>query len=44
MTPHVGGSTPDALDAMAEHAADNVINFLNGKPLSPSLCVNHLIK
>lgn len=44
MTPHVGGSTPDALDAMAAHAADNVINFLNGKPLSPSLCVNHLIK
>ncbi|SQI36582.1 D-3-phosphoglycerate dehydrogenase [Leminorella richardii] len=44
MTPHVGGSTPDALEAMAAHAADNVLRFLNGEPLAPTLCVNHLIK
>lgn len=44
MTPHVGGSTPSALDAMAAHAADNVLSFLNGESLSPSLCINHLIK
>ena len=44
MTPHVGGSTPGALDAMAAHAADNILTFLNGEPLSASLCINNLIK
>jgi D-3-phosphoglycerate dehydrogenase len=40
LTPHVGGSTPEALAAMARGAADNVIGFLNGEPPDPSACVN----
>jgi D-3-phosphoglycerate dehydrogenase len=40
LTPHVGGSTPEALAAMARGAADNVIGFLAGEPPDPSVCVN----
>jgi len=40
LTPHVGGSTPEALAAMARGAADNVIGFLAGEPPDPSMCVN----
>ncbi len=40
LTPHVGGSTPAALAAMAKGAADNVLGFLSGKAPSASACVN----
>jgi D-3-phosphoglycerate dehydrogenase len=40
LTPHVGGSTPEALAAMARGAADNVVGFLTGEPPDPSACVN----
>jgi D-3-phosphoglycerate dehydrogenase / 2-oxoglutarate reductase len=40
LTPHVGGSTPAALDHMAADAADHAIAFLDGHPPDPSTCVN----
>ncbi|WP_422096703.1 hydroxyacid dehydrogenase [Variovorax sp.] len=40
LTPHVGGSTPAALAAMAEGAARNVLGWLQGRPADPSACVN----
>jgi D-3-phosphoglycerate dehydrogenase len=40
LTPHVGGSTPAALAAMAEGAARNVLAYLKGTPVSASACVN----
>lgn len=40
LTPHVGGSTPAALAAMASGAARNVLGYLNGAPLSAAACVN----
>ncbi|MGJ7515171.1 hydroxyacid dehydrogenase [Pseudomonas baetica] len=40
LTPHVGGSTPAALSAMALGAARNVLGYLNGTPVSPYACVN----
>lgn len=40
ITPHVGGSTPAALAAMAVGAADNVVNALEGRPVDPASCVN----
>lgn len=40
LTPHVGGSTPAALAAMARDAAINVLDFLDGKPVPRSACVN----
>lgn len=40
LTPHVGGSTPAALAAMAKGAAENVIDFLSGKVPPASACVN----
>jgi D-3-phosphoglycerate dehydrogenase len=40
LTPHVGGSTPAALAAMAVGAARNVLGYLNGAPVSASACVN----
>ena len=40
LTPHVGGSTAAALDAMAEGAARNVLGFLNGERPDPRSCVN----
>ncbi|MTD21416.1 hydroxyacid dehydrogenase [Pseudomonas sp. CCM 7891] len=40
LTPHVGGSTPAALNAMARDAASNVLDFLSSKPISRSSCVN----
>jgi D-3-phosphoglycerate dehydrogenase len=40
MTPHIGGSTSAALDAMAEGAADNVLRFLRGEPVNAACCVN----
>lgn len=40
LTPHVGGSTPAALAAMALGAARNVLGYLNGTPVPASACVN----
>lgn len=40
LTPHVGGSTTAALDAMAEGAARNVLGFLQGQPPDARSCVN----
>ncbi|MDU8360083.1 hydroxyacid dehydrogenase [Pseudomonas syringae group sp. J309-1] len=40
LTPHVGGSTPAALAAMARDAATNVLGFLDGKPVPRTSCVN----
>ncbi|EJN35170.1 phosphoglycerate dehydrogenase-like oxidoreductase [Pseudomonas sp. GM78] len=40
LTPHVGGSTPAALAAMAAGAARNVLGYLNGAAVSASACVN----
>ena len=40
LTPHVGGSTPAALAAMASGAARNVLGFLQGTPPAATACVN----
>jgi len=40
LTPHVGGSTPAALAAMARGAAVNVLAWLDGRGGDPSACVN----
>ncbi|MDR0226075.1 MAG: hydroxyacid dehydrogenase [Burkholderiaceae bacterium] len=40
LTPHVGGSTPAALEAMAVGAAANVLGWLQGRPVPESRCVN----
>lgn len=40
LTPHVGGSTPAALDAMARGAAHTVLAFLQGQPTDPATCIN----
>lgn len=40
LTPHVGGSTPGALAAMAAGAAENVLGFLEGRSVDPASCVN----
>ncbi len=40
LTPHVGGSTPAALAAMAVGAARNVLGFLDGTPPDVRACVN----
>ncbi|WP_255368688.1 NAD(P)-dependent oxidoreductase [Polaromonas sp. OV174] len=40
LTPHVGGSTPAALDAMARGAAHSVLAFLQGLPTDPATCIN----
>lgn len=40
LTPHVGGSTPAALAAMASGAAANVLGWLQGRPADAAHCVN----
>ncbi len=40
LTPHVGGSTPAALAAMASAAAQNVLGWLGGEPVDRAACVN----
>lgn len=40
LTPHVGGSTAAALDAMAEGAVRNVLGYLQGQPPDVRSCVN----
>lgn len=43
LTPHVGGSTPAALAAMAVGAATNVLGFLSQNPPPATACVNPAI-
>jgi len=40
MTPHVGGSTFEALNSVAAIAADTALQYLDGQQIDPSLCVN----
>jgi D-3-phosphoglycerate dehydrogenase / 2-oxoglutarate reductase len=40
LSPHVGGSTPAALAAMALGAAENVIGFLEGRRPDARACIN----
>ena len=40
LTPHVGGSTPAALAAMAQGAARTVLAYLQGEPIDASACIN----
>src|SRR5690606_29621025 len=40
LTPHVGGSTAGALNAMALGAVDTVLGFLSGDAMNPAACVN----
>jgi len=40
LTPHVGGSTEEALAAVAAGAADHALDWLAGLPVDPSFCVN----
>jgi D-3-phosphoglycerate dehydrogenase len=40
LSPHVGGSTPAALAAMALDAAENVLGYLEGRHPDPQSCVN----
>lgn len=39
-TPHVGGSTPAALDAVAVSAVRNCLAYLDGAPVDVRACVN----
>lgn len=40
LTPHIGGSTPEALDKVAQFAARQCLDFLNGQAVNPQTCVN----
>jgi D-3-phosphoglycerate dehydrogenase len=40
LTPHVGGSTPDALDAVAVSAAETCLRFLRAEAVDAGACVN----
>ena len=40
MTPHIGSMTDNALIRMGIEAVQNVLNFLDGKTLSPDVVVN----
>jgi len=40
MTPHVGGSTRESLDAVATQCVENVLTYLNQQPFDSTLCVN----
>jgi D-3-phosphoglycerate dehydrogenase len=40
LSPHVGGSTPAALAAMAEGAVAHVLGFIEGRPVDRAACVN----
>jgi D-3-phosphoglycerate dehydrogenase len=40
VTPHVGGSTDGALDAVSEIAVRNALDFLMNRPINERLCVN----
>jgi D-3-phosphoglycerate dehydrogenase len=40
LTPHVGGSTPDALDAVATSAVATCLRYLRGDAVDSASCVN----
>jgi D-3-phosphoglycerate dehydrogenase len=40
LTPHMGGSTPEALAAVSRMAAENALGYLDGRPPDPSWCFN----
>lgn len=40
MTPHIGGTTPQALDAVARSAARQCLDFLQQRRINPGACVN----
>lgn len=40
LTPHVGGSTEEALAAVATGAAENALAWLQGREIDPAYCVN----
>lgn len=40
LTPHMGGSTPEALAAVSRMAAENALDYLGGHPPDPSWCFN----
>lgn len=40
LSPHVGASTDDALQAMGDQAAHNAIAILRNEPFDPLMCVN----
>jgi D-3-phosphoglycerate dehydrogenase / 2-oxoglutarate reductase len=43
MTPHIGGSTPEALDKVALFAARQCLDFLKGATVDPRTCVNRAV-
>lgn len=43
ITPHIGGSTPEALDNVALYAARQCLNFLRGVAIDPLTCVNRAV-
>jgi D-3-phosphoglycerate dehydrogenase len=40
LTPHVGGSTPDALDAVSTAAVSTCLRYLRCEQVDPVSCVN----
>jgi D-3-phosphoglycerate dehydrogenase len=40
LTPHIGGSTQEALGSVASGAAASALAVLRGEPVDPALCVN----
>jgi D-3-phosphoglycerate dehydrogenase / 2-oxoglutarate reductase len=40
LTPHMGGSTPDALEAVSAIAAENILGFLDGRRPDDAWCFN----
>lgn len=40
MSPHIGGATEAALNAVSTSAVENCLRFLNGQTVDPSRCVN----
>lgn len=40
LTPHMGGSTPEALAAVSRIAAENALDYLDGRTPDPARCFN----
>lgn len=40
MTPHIGASTREAMDAVSVMSVDNALAFLENKPIDLQMCVN----
>jgi D-3-phosphoglycerate dehydrogenase len=43
MTPHIGGSTRESLDAVAIQCVENVLTYLNRQIFNSALCVNPVV-